>query len=57
MGEVPHATPKGLAAEGAAGPTIVPTTDVSPGTPLAGGAVIPGNIDDPSNPAYGILRE
>jgi Ca2+-dependent lipid-binding protein len=56
LGEVSRG-PKGLAAEGAAGPTIVPTVDVTkPGTPLAG-AVVPGNVDDPSSPAYGILRE
>jgi hypothetical protein len=55
LGEV-HRGPKGLAAEGVAGPAIVPTTDVGPGTPLVG-AIAPGNVDDPSNPAYGILRD
>ena len=48
--------PKGLAAEGTAAPLIVPTTEVSPATPLVG-AVAPGNIDDPSGPAYGILQD
>ncbi|KAL4536803.1 hypothetical protein Ndes2437B_g06207 [Nannochloris sp. 'desiccata'] len=55
LGEISRA-PKGLAAEGAAGPAIVPTTDVGPGTPLVG-AIAPGNVEDPSSPAYGILRE
>ena len=54
MGEVARAA-TGLAAEGAAKPSIVPTTDVGAGTALVG-AIAPGNIDDPSSPAYGILR-
>lgn len=33
----------------------VPTVHV-PHTPLVG-AVAPGNIDDPSSPAYGILKD
>lgn len=55
LGEVARG-PKGLAAEGTAAPMVVPTTEVSPTTPLVG-AVVPGNIDDPSSPAYGILKD
>jgi hypothetical protein len=54
LGEVPR--PKGLAAEGKAKPDVVPSADVQPTTPSLG-AIMPGALDDPSAPTYGILKE
>lgn len=47
--------PQGNVASGDKEVQQVPTLEV-PHTPLAG-AVTPGNIDDPSSPAYGILKD
>jgi hypothetical protein len=55
LGEL-HRGPAGAAAEGKAGPDAVPTVGAGPATPLVGAAA-PGALEDPSQPAYGILQE